>query len=144
MAKVVLVTVHNPGAMGARYVAASARAAGHDVWLLHFKSLRYETIPSDDLETRRRVEASNELCVHFRRPGYIAYAPFPDPATDAERQLFQSELRRLRPDVIGFSTFSARVDLVRELIALAREAAPGVPIAWGGVHAILVMPHAGT
>ncbi|MCX7045482.1 MAG: radical SAM protein [Candidatus Sumerlaeota bacterium] len=138
MARVVFVTLYNPGAAGARYVGASLRAAGHDVWLLHFKEFRYREVPSDDAETRRKAESNDDLmCLRIRHPGKVIYLPFPNPITQTEQDLFISELRRLKPDLIGFSIFTVTAQIAAGLTGRIHKELPGTPVLWGGIHPLL-------
>ena len=138
MARVVIVTLYNPGAIGARYVASSLRAAGHDVWLLHLKDGKVGFIPSDQEERLQAIERDTRLSyIRVRRPGVWLYAPYPAEITAAEQDLFISELRRLKPDVAAFSFYTVTVAAAEELTARIRRDLPGLPVMWAGLHAIL-------
>ena len=138
MARVVLVTLYNPGAAGARYVGASLRAAGHDVWLLHFKEFRYREVPSDDMESRQKAKNKVDLMgLRIRHPGKVIYLPYPNPITQTEQDLFISELKRLKPELIGFSIFTVTAQIAAGLTERIRCELPGTPVLWGGIHPLL-------
>ena len=141
MGRAVIVTLYNPGAAGARYVASSLKAAGHDVWLLHFKEFRSVGVPNHDLEAHKALESDRLLYVKFLHPGQTVYAPYPTPITEIERGLLISEIHRLAPDLVAFSMFTVTVDIARGLTDLIHKELPGLPVLWGGIHCLLEPEH---
>ena len=137
MARIVIVTLYNPGSAGARYVAASLRAAGHDVWLLHFKEFRFKMVPSDQGIEDDGQDNRDLMYVRIRRPGAYICLPYTTRITDREKELFLGELERLKPDLVGFSFYTVTAPIAEELTARIHAALPGTPVLWGGIHAIL-------
>ncbi len=137
MARIAFITTYNPGAIGPRYIGAQLKAAGHEVWFVHFKELRAKGVPTHDYEHHKRLEKDSMLYLKIPRPGYVLYVPYPEPITDTERQLLVKSLKDIRPDVIAFSFFSVNLGLVKELTSMLRDEMPGIPIIWGGLHCIV-------
>jgi radical SAM superfamily enzyme YgiQ (UPF0313 family) len=137
MARIALVTTYNPGAAGPRYVAASLKAAGHQVKFIHFKELRAVAVPTLDFEHHARLKRDKLKYVAFQHPGEVLYVPYPTPITDTERDLLIQEIRGFRPDVVGISLYSVTQDIAASVTQLIHERLPGLPVMWGGIHCML-------
>jgi len=138
MKRAAILTLYNPGNIGARYVAAALKEAGVETYIINVKQFYTDPwVRRDDLEHVRRVESEPTRKVRFTFPGWYAYSPYPMPITERERELLAEYLRKLAPDIIGFSVYSVNFYLARELTEWLRSRLPEVPIVWGGVHALV-------
>jgi len=138
MRRAAILTLYNPGNIGARYVAAALKEAGVETRLVHLKQFYTEPwVRRDDLEQIRRVETDPLKKVRFTFPGWYVYAPYPVPITEREKALLLDYLRSFRPDLIGLSLYSVNYDLACDLTLWLKREMPDVPIAWGGVHAVV-------
>ncbi|MFH0792621.1 MAG: cobalamin-dependent protein [bacterium] len=137
MAKVVMTTLFNPGSAGARYVAASCKAAGHEVSIIHFKEFRAVEVPTEDEEHHRRLVRDKLKYLAVHRPGKLIYVPYPTPITEREYEIYLEEIERRKPDVVAISMYTVTYEVARQLTELMHERFPGLPVIWGGLHTIL-------
>ncbi len=137
MARVAFITTYNPGAIGVRYVGASLKAAGHEVWFIHFKEFRVIGVPPHDIEHHKRLEQYKMLYLKVIRPGTVLYIPYPVAITETEKKLLIQTLKSIKPDLIGFTFYSVTLEQVKQLTELIHKELPGVPVVWGGLHCIV-------
>lgn len=138
MKRAAILTLYNPGNVGARYAAAALKEAGVDVRLVHLKQFSTEPwVARDDVEQISRIEADAIKKVRFTFPGWYVYAPYPHPITNRERDLLLDYLRELQPDVVGLSLYTVNYDLARDLTEWLRAELPETTILWGGVDPTL-------
>lgn len=135
--KVVFVTMYDESARGARWIAASAQQAGHEIVFIHVKNFRSLTIPRHDTERLEWAIAQSPFQVREVTHEGERFHPFPAPITDTERRLFAGLIEQHKPDVVGLTFATHAFEMAVELTELIRQTRPGIPIAWGGVHAII-------
>lgn len=135
--KVVFVTVYNESARGTRNVAAAVEAAGHSVSFIHFKRWESVAIPRNEPERIEQAIAHAPFQVREVTAAGECFHPYHTTVTERERRLFAELIDELRPDVLGITFATHAYPLARQLTELARETRPGVPIVWGGIHAIV-------
>jgi radical SAM superfamily enzyme YgiQ (UPF0313 family) len=136
MAKVALITLYDESCCGARSIGAYLEREGHECYIIHFKAFSVPVIRYEDAEAWRIVEASNSKSIPAFFPEGARFISFPTPVSEHERELLIQKLEEIEPDAIGFSLLSTHLHLARDLTARCRKHFPGVPILWGGIHAI--------
>jgi hypothetical protein len=130
MARVLLITPYNESDLGTRQLIANLRAEGHEAYLLCSKLTRTKEIPDD-----REWDPLWQVSV--LPGGGLRILSYPQPLSQREQDLLKSLVKKLSPDFIGISVYTAFVSQAREITALAREAAPTAVVAWGGPHVTL-------
>ena len=122
-----------------RYVAGSLNAAGHDVHIISFKELRSKTVPSEDTQHHKKLQAVKDVIyIVSPEPGRLIYLPYPTPVTEKEKQILVEILRdRLQVDIIGFSFYSVTFPIACKIAHFLKQEIPGTPIIFGGLHCIV-------
>jgi len=137
MRRIVFITLYDEFCYGARSIAATLRAHGHDVHFLHFKVFTIPLIRYDDHERRKTIQESDSISIPAIFPDGERYIPFPTPVTETEVQILIDQLREREPDVIGFTLLSVHIPLARRLTRRMKEEFPKTPVIWGGIHPII-------
>jgi len=118
-------------------VAAAAEAAGHKVSFIHFKRFRMRAIPRQDKEHLEWAVAQSPYQVREVTSRGERFHPYPTPASDKEFRLFAELIEKLKPDVVGITFATHALRWAVKLTDVVHETRPGVPVVWGGVHAII-------
>ena len=95
MAKILFITTYNPGVIGPRYIGAYLKQKGHEVWLVHFKELRFHTMKTQEWDKHREIREGPVQFVYFQRPGFRLYSPYPTVITDCERELLLKTIEEI-------------------------------------------------
>jgi radical SAM superfamily enzyme YgiQ (UPF0313 family) len=125
MARFVFISLYDEFAPGARTLLSTLKKAGHFAVLICYKS--YTQTPIEEV-------------TEFYQGMHIEVLPSGDhinsysyPATLKEDGILTDLLKKLKPDIIGFSmTYSQKI-VAKRLNALIRKEMD-VPIVWGGPH----------
>lgn len=127
MASLFFISLYDEFNLGVRQLVSILRAAGHDAHALFLKRF-----------SKRLLEEGEDPYpfwqVEIDPSGKRRVAGFPVPLSQRERDLFLDCVRRINPQFIGLSVYSAFVPQAIELTALLREKFPGTLIGWGGPH----------
>jgi len=130
MAGILLIAPYNEFNLGVRQMISELRDAGHDAWLLCLKRFsRKDISPEEDWYPYWQIE----LPPNGRR--HVVCYPYP--LSECERELFKGLLRKLRPQFVGLSVYSAFVPSAIEVTRLIRETLPEALVGWGGPHVTL-------
>ena len=132
--RVVLITLYDQSAYGARCLAASLLRAGHEAWLINFKRFAVQALPREAPAARRELETSGHLPVCEVTPFYDQACPWPTPVSELEKEILWRKIDECRAEVVGFSLTSAHLPLAAELSAELRRRRPEVRQVWGGIH----------
>ncbi|MCX7013078.1 MAG: cobalamin-dependent protein [Candidatus Sumerlaeota bacterium] len=130
---IVLVTFYDQICTGARSIAASLVARGHDVAFLHVKRTQTEFIPRTEEAIRPELQQGYQLFFDIKPEGNY-YFPFPTIATETEKELFVDWIVQRGAEIVAFSLLTIFSPLAQELSRRLRARAPKVKIIWGGVH----------
>jgi radical SAM superfamily enzyme YgiQ (UPF0313 family) len=136
--RVVFISPYNDRCYGVRIIMPWLRQHGHEAHLICFKKFLGIAVAPDDKDTWRRVMSASYLPVLERHEEADWVVPYIAPATDREWQLLLQKTRDLKPDMIGLTVPSNEFDEAVKVTARVREEVPGVPVLWGGIHAIAV------
>jgi len=135
--KVVFFTLYDESARGCRYVASAAQAAGHEIAFIHFKRFDSQTIPRTNTTELEWALAQSPYQVREITAEGERFHPYPSAATETERRLIAELIDQLKPDIFGLTFTTHAFQRAVELTELIRATRPGVPIVWGGIHAII-------
>lgn len=131
--KIAFVTLYDQTCPGARYIASSLLAEGHDVHHLHFKRQRTEFIPRPEEPLRPELKQDYRF-LYVAKPEGNYYFPFPTIVTERERELFVDWIEQNGFEAVAFSLLSVFASLGADLSQRLRRRLPQVKIVWGGVH----------
>jgi radical SAM superfamily enzyme YgiQ (UPF0313 family) len=127
MARILLVTLYDEFNLGVRQLVAELRAEGHEACLLCLKQYRKQELgPGEEWYPFWQTEATPW--------GTRRILAYPAPLTPHEIALFEDLLRRLRPQFVGLSVYTAFVPQARQITEIVRRTLPGATVAWGGPH----------
>jgi len=130
MARILLIAMYNEFNLGVRQMISELRDAGHEAWLLCLKRLARKDISPDE-------EWYPYWQIELPPNGQRHVVCYPHPLSDCERELFKGLLRKLRPQFVGLSIYSAFVPSAVEGTRLIRETLPEARVGWGGPHVTL-------
>ncbi|GIX45550.1 MAG: radical SAM protein [Candidatus Hydrogenedentota bacterium] len=130
MARILLIAMYNEFNLGVRQMISELRDAGHEAWLLCLKRLARKDISPDE-------EWYPYWQIELPPNGQRHVVCYPHPLSDCERELFKGLLRKLRPQFVGLSIYSAFVPSAVEVTRLIRETLPEALVGWGGPHVTL-------
>jgi len=139
VARVVLVSLYDKGALGARHVSGMLKRAGHEVALVYLKEYNQRLkkhvrgLPDEDLH--EGVTPLGEDMVHG----------ITSPVSPVEEDLFLDLLGRLDPAVVGFSLRTCCLRTAQRLTRLVKRRL-SVPVIWGSIAPTIdpewCLPHA--
>lgn len=130
VARITILSLYDEYCLGARQLIANLRRAGHEADLVCLKAYGKQLIDKEQ-------EVSPDWQIQVMPDGTRQVLCYPFEITAAERRHLADLLARLRPQVVGLSTFSPQIQRNIEVTQFVRETLPGVPILWGGPHATL-------
>ena len=133
--------------LGLLYVGAALEAAGWEVDLLDCLDRFHPDCPAPPSKTQPRLQplgCGSFLSEEIPRPKALADVPRPYHRYGLSVPVIQKELaQRLPPDAIAVTSMMTYwYPGVFEVIRLAKETFPGVPVVLGGVYATLCPDHA--
>lgn len=130
MARFLFITLYDEYCLGARQLVANLRAGGHEAFLLCMKQYGKKTLADGE-------NPEPEWQIELLPNGSRAVLCYPFEITEREKQLAREFLKRLKPDIVGFSVYTPQLARAIEVTRLARKALPETPIVWGGPHPTL-------
>lgn len=127
MASLLFISLYDEFNLGVRQLVSILRAANHDAQALFLK--RFSKKLLDEAE-----KPYPYWQVEIDPSGKRRIAGFPVPLSQTERKLVLDLVRRMSPQFIGLSVYSAFVPQAIELTAFLRDHFPRILIGWGGPH----------
>jgi radical SAM superfamily enzyme YgiQ (UPF0313 family) len=129
-----LITLNGQKGPGPRYVAAASERAGIETHLIHVKLFRSREVSHEE---SIRIGGDGVRFVARVHPTGDELVPFPTELSDTEIGLLEDELRRIAPTLVGISFTTGDLPKAQAVTRAVHERLPGVPVVWGGIHAIL-------
>ncbi len=133
MSSILFVTLYDEYCLGVRQLIANLRKAGHDARLLAIKQYGKKTMEEGEV-------LNDEWQVELMPNGSRSVLCYPFPITETEHQLIVETMRKLNPDVVGFSVYSPQIEKTVDMTKIARETLPNAMILWGGDYILFSRP----